>query len=158
MIKLAYGSIGSWYIKGTLGIYSSKFMIDGVMSRIVLGQSEQMLLVAFLDRTSNTLEIPDYKAWCLTKPGGRMLLGVPVAFDHLLFNANRLYGPLQLSHVFANWNQIYTEAKFFSKGADTPKSEWPSRTIYGYQPPFILEKPATARIIDELWKLIAESL
>ena len=44
------------------------------------------------------------------RPGGRMLLGVPRAVkDKVQFNMHRSYGPLQMSHLLANWEQIYQE-------------------------------------------------
>ena len=43
---------------------------------------------------------------CLTRPGGRMLLGIPMGYDEVQFNSNKIYGPLQMSHVLANWQQI----------------------------------------------------
>ena len=47
------------------------------------------------------------RAMCLVKPGGQALIGVPVgAIDKVLFNAGRIYGPIQLSHFFANWIQV----------------------------------------------------
>ena len=40
---------------------------------------------------------------CLTRLGGRMLIGVPTGSDGVLYNMHRIYGPLQLSHLLANW-------------------------------------------------------
>ena len=37
-----------------------------------------------------------------------MILGVPVGYDNIVFNSHRIYGPLQLSHLFANWHQIHS--------------------------------------------------
>ena len=51
------------------------------------------------------------KTWCVVKKGGRALLGVPSQFNNVSgvesvgFNAGRLYGNIQLSHLFANWKQ-----------------------------------------------------
>ena len=51
------------------------------------------------------------KAWCVVKEEGRALVGVPSQFDNergreiIGFNAGRLYGNIQLSHLFANWKQ-----------------------------------------------------
>ena len=47
------------------------------------------------------------RAWCLAKPGARMLLGVMYGHDGLEFNAHRVYGPLQLAHLTANWKQVW---------------------------------------------------
>ena len=47
------------------------------------------------------------RAWCLTKPGGRLLIAVMPGGDGLTFNLHRTYGPLQLSHLLANWEQVW---------------------------------------------------
>jgi Caenorhabditis protein of unknown function, DUF268 len=47
------------------------------------------------------------RAWCITKAGGGLLLGVPVGADSITFNAHRVYGPIMLSHLTSNWNQDY---------------------------------------------------
>ena len=49
------------------------------------------------------------KAWCLTKPKGRALVGVPSGMDLVVFNLNRNYGRIMNSHLFANWNVIYSD-------------------------------------------------
>ncbi len=53
------------------------------------------------------------KAYCLTHPGGKLLIGVPSGYDAVFFNMHRLYGPIQCSHLYTNWNAVYTEAKMF---------------------------------------------
>ena len=52
------------------------------------------------------------RAWCLVKPGGKALVGVPSGPDMIMFNSDRVYGPLSYSHLFANWRQVYTENDF----------------------------------------------
>jgi hypothetical protein len=47
------------------------------------------------------------RAWCLTRPGGRVALGVPGGDDRIEYNLHRVYGPVQLPHMFANWKQIW---------------------------------------------------
>ena len=49
------------------------------------------------------------KAWCLTKPKGQALVGVPSGMDLVLFNSNRNYGRIMNSHLFASWNVIYSD-------------------------------------------------
>jgi hypothetical protein len=48
------------------------------------------------------------RAWCLTKPGGHLVLGVPddMARDSIQFNAHRMYGPVMYMHLTANWEQV----------------------------------------------------
>ena len=71
------------------------------------------------------------RVWCILKPEARVLLGVPSGLDRIYFNAARTYGPIMLSHLFANFRLIYSEAKDF-KDDRTAKS--------GFQPLFVLEK------------------
>ena len=40
---------------------------------------------------------------CVTRPGGRMLLGVPMAHDEVQFNGARIYGPLQVC-ILGGWS------------------------------------------------------
>ena len=48
------------------------------------------------------------RAWCLAKPGAPLLLGVMCgATDELAFNAHRIYGPMQLAHLTANWAHVW---------------------------------------------------
>ena len=49
------------------------------------------------------------RSWCVLKPGGRALVGVPTAKDKICFNGNKYYGPRFYNQVFANWDQLYTE-------------------------------------------------
>ena len=47
------------------------------------------------------------RAWCVMRPGGRAIVGIPVTFnDTVCFNAHRMYGRVMLSHLFANWRQV----------------------------------------------------
>ena len=82
------------------------------------------------------------KTWCMTRSGGRMMIGVPTGFDAVLFNACKLYGPFHYSQLFANWDQIYTETEMFAKGVATLPEERPFQVkeIYSYQPLHIVEK------------------
>ena len=51
------------------------------------------------------------RAWCMTKPKGELLIGVPTALgvpgaiERIEFNAHRVYGPIMYSHLLANWKQ-----------------------------------------------------
>ena len=50
-------------------------------------------------------------AWCICKPGAVALIGVEGDYEGdldvggIAFNAHRLYGKIQLQHLFANWEQ-----------------------------------------------------
>ena len=49
------------------------------------------------------------QAKCIMKKGAKALIGVPSQFDdngldeYIGFNAGRVYGLIQLPHLFANW-------------------------------------------------------
>jgi Caenorhabditis protein of unknown function, DUF268/Methyltransferase domain len=43
------------------------------------------------------------RAWCVTKPGGFMYLGIPDGQDLIVSNWHRVYGKLRLPLVTANW-------------------------------------------------------
>ena len=51
------------------------------------------------------------KTWCLVQKGARALVGVPSLFkednnaEYIGFNAGRIYGNIQIPHLFANWEQ-----------------------------------------------------
>ena len=51
------------------------------------------------------------KTLCVVKNNALALVGVPSQFnddigvEHIGFNAGRIYGKIQLSHLFANWKQ-----------------------------------------------------
>ena len=47
---------------------------------------------------------------CVSKPGAKALIGFPFGKDRVVFNSHKIYGPVMLSHVFANWKLIHTNA------------------------------------------------
>ncbi len=54
------------------------------------------------------------RAWCVLKPKGKALIGFPIGphKDVIHFNTHRAYGPVMLSHLFANYKQIYSELNY----------------------------------------------
>ncbi len=43
----------------------------------------------------------------MMKPGGRVVVGVPVNPDErILYNNARVYSKVLLKHLFANWKQV----------------------------------------------------
>jgi hypothetical protein len=46
------------------------------------------------------------KVSCLVKPGGMFLLGFPFNNDAVIWNVHRLYGPVRLPLVTANWEVV----------------------------------------------------
>ena len=47
------------------------------------------------------------RAWCATKEGGHLVIGVPVGRDAIEYNAHRIYGPVMYPHLVANWEQVW---------------------------------------------------
>lgn len=49
------------------------------------------------------------RAWCATKPGGYLVLGVPYGNDMIEYNAHRVYGKIMYPHLVANWYQQWRD-------------------------------------------------
>ena len=77
------------------------------------------------------------RAWCLLRPGGRVLIGLPTGRDEICFNSHRVYGTFLYSRLFSYWKQIYSEVdpKVYHK--ETVCRDLSQNT---YQPIHILEK------------------
>ena len=77
------------------------------------------------------------RAWCLMKPSGRALVGVPTAKDKICFNGHRYYGKILYKHIFSNWNVLHSEVepKKLSHDADCKNP-----VDFNYQPMTVLEK------------------
>ncbi len=58
------------------------------------------------------------RSWCLVKPGGFGMVGVPTGPDRIGFNSHKIYGPLAYAQLFANWEQVYTKTDFSMYAAD----------------------------------------
>ena len=71
--------------------------------------------------------------WCLVKPGGYGVFGMPGGPDRIEYNAHRVYGQVQLPHFFANWEQVYSDV-------DVPKN-FRDDCRYCYQPIFVVRRP-----------------
>ena len=46
------------------------------------------------------------RIWCMVKPGGHAVIGLPAGYDAIEYNAHRVYGPILLSHLFQNWKVV----------------------------------------------------
>ncbi|CAJ0955162.1 unnamed protein product, partial [Mesorhabditis belari] len=87
------------------------------------------------------------KMHCLLKPGGVMLLGLPVGDDALVWNAHRIYGSIRLPWIMQGFELL---GVFSLKGSETQMTTgfpWrniePKKTIDWYsfiQPAIILQK------------------
>jgi len=51
------------------------------------------------------------KAWCITKPGGKVLVGVNHGQDTVVWNAHRIYGSVMWPHLAVNWIQDWRDTK-----------------------------------------------
>ena len=72
------------------------------------------------------------KAWCVTKPNAKALIGFPVGpKDKIVFNSHKVYGKIMLPHVFANW-------KLESTNLDL--SKYSDECDWCYEPLFLLSK------------------
>lgn len=71
------------------------------------------------------------RAWCVLKKGGQALIGMPTGPDTVVFNTHRIYGPVMLPHLFANFKQIYSELDY---------KNYDSECSFCYQELFVLEK------------------
>jgi hypothetical protein len=49
------------------------------------------------------------RAWCVTKEGGSLTIGVMYNYDHeyIRFNADRWYGKIRYPYLTTNWKQLY---------------------------------------------------
>ena len=76
------------------------------------------------------------RGWCLLKPGGQALVGVPTSKrERIYFNGCRMYGPIQFPHLFANWKQIHSNIDY------EEAEEIAIKCYYCYQPLVLAEKP-----------------
>ena len=46
------------------------------------------------------------RSWCVTKPGGALVLGIPTGRDRVVMNAHRIYGAVRWPLISANWMQV----------------------------------------------------
>ena len=101
-----------------------------------LGMSQRMRV---LNPWGDLVEMA--RAWCLTKKGGRALIGLPTAkSDHVLFNKGRIYSEIQLPHLFANWNQVYTSDKYLMHRNSTEFDNLTDSPDFQHGSIFVLEK------------------
>jgi hypothetical protein len=81
------------------------------------------------------------RAWCLTKPGGALVLGVP--FDRsgqglLVYNAHRIYGPDRMRHLVANYDWTWAS-----------KVNASASGMYHWSPLFAFRKRAAPPVIRQ---------
>lgn len=86
------------YRDGTLGEF------DAVVSHSSLEHSGLGRYGDALNPWGDVLALA--RAWCVTKPGGGLYLGLPTGKDDIIHNAGRVYGQVRWPLVTVNWQQL----------------------------------------------------
>ena len=74
------------------------------------------------------------RAYCISQPDAMALIGIPVGSkDNIVFNSHKIYGPIMLTNMFANWKLEYTNT-------DLDKYNGTCDAYFCYQPLFLLRK------------------
>jgi hypothetical protein len=68
------------------------------------------------------------RAWCVTKPGGWLYLGLPSCGDGYLSNLHRMYGKIRWPLITTNWIPIYADQTNYSNDYGQPFS---GECLYG---------------------------
>ena len=86
------------------------------------------------------------RAWCVTKPGGTLTIGVPWGKDEVVFNAHRQYGPARYPYLVTNWKQ-----KFATEKTAEEQAAIIAKTGFSWQRVFVLtrEEPTGSCANDE---------
>lgn len=79
-------------------------MFDGVISHSSIEHSGLGRYGDSLNPWADIISIA--RAWCVTKPEGFLVLGLPTGKDSVQFNGHRVYGKFRLPLVTANWEQV----------------------------------------------------
>jgi hypothetical protein len=110
---LEYGSITSHHpkIKTMIPSQFREAYQDGTLEKFDVIVSWSSLEHSGLGRYGDALNpwgdiLAVARVWCVTKPGGKMLLGVPTGKDVIEFNAHRWYGEVRWPLITANWKNI----------------------------------------------------
>jgi hypothetical protein len=110
---LEYGSITSHHpkIKTMIPSQFREAYKDGTLEKFDVIVSWSSLEHSGLGRYGDALNpwgdiLAVVRAWCVTKPGGKMLLGIPTGKDSIEFNAHRWYGEFRWPLITANWKNI----------------------------------------------------
>ena len=120
---LEYGSITSHHPKIRTMI-PSQFRAgykDGTLGKFDVIVSWSSLEHSGLGRYGDALNpwgdiLAVARAWCVTKPGGKMQLGIPTGQDLIEFNPHRWYGEVRWPLITANWKNINSDFSGFGGG------------------------------------------
>jgi hypothetical protein len=77
------------------------------------------------------------RAWCLTKPGGYMYLGLPSGSDGIQYNAGRTYGVIRWPLITSNWKPV----QFTVVLNETEFKPWPLQRGVGGGHGMLFQKP-----------------
>ena len=117
-IKSEHPQIEAWtplewrarYVNGTIGLF------DAVVSFSSLEHSGLGRYGDALNPWGDILEVA--RAWCVTRDGGALVVGVPYGKDEVQFNAHRVYGPKRWPYLSTNWLQEWrSKRSSFNKKA-----------------------------------------
>jgi Caenorhabditis protein of unknown function, DUF268 len=88
------------------------------------------------------------RAWCITKPGGYMLLGLPTGLDWIEYNAHRVYGKYRWPLMTTNWIPIQSSLPFSNGTELLRRPNWKDGGhLYWFQKP---NKPFTESIVSDI--------
>ena len=89
------------YLNGTLGLF------DGIVTFSSVEHSGLGRYGDALNPWGDIITIA--KAWCVTRMGGSLTIGLPYSNgkDILIFNAHRIYGKIRYPYITTNWHQFY---------------------------------------------------
>ena len=89
------------YLNGTLGLF------DGIVTFFSVEHSGLGRYGDALNPWGDIITVA--RAWCVTRMGGSLTIGVPYSSgkDILVFNAHRVYGNIRYLYLTTNWHQFY---------------------------------------------------
>jgi len=113
VVTLEYGKIQSYHPQVTTMLPSEfvRAFLDGSLGTFDAVVTFSSVEHAGLGRYGDAMLpwgdiIAIARGWCVTKPGGDLVIAVPAGPDELMFNAHRRYGPVRYPFLVANWKQI----------------------------------------------------
>ena len=134
---ITFQDFNKMYMNGTFADEEKKF--DAILSYYHLNN----LGFGKFNQTLNPWAdlIAMSKVWCVTKTGGRAMIGIPVEEEGVIFwNRGRVYDSIQMAHVFANWKHLHTEDNIDETRVDPAKTIDVHQTISSNIPLIYLEK------------------
>lgn len=113
VVTLEYGSINSAHpqVKTMLPSQFRQSYLDGTLGHFDAVVTYSSVEHSGLGRYGDAM-LPwgDYiavaRGWCVTKPKGKLVIGVLSGSDGMEFNAHRAYGPVRYPYLVTNWKQL----------------------------------------------------